>query len=278
MGSLDSRRAQSRGTALTESRSATARGHSGRYLASFRCNHFRSLDQEIDRAAMEAVPVYTELYQEFDADQLRALVFNERRFVGWVGLIRCGATRRFTRTERVRLNRRMDQVKTSLLAAHSTRGGLDSSEGAHVLLSAHDGRCTMASPRVKRWLTTDRLKMLQSAALAFARRHQGGALIDGLFVRFARMENDDGAFILGTFENADVLWLSPLAALSDAEFRVAELLKLGATVPEIARTLDRSPNTVKRQVQSIYERLGLGSRAEFIELCRNEDKSPTSFF
>lgn len=269
------------GTALTANKSPTTLfkgGRSGRYLAPFRRNDFRLLDQEIDRAAMEAVPIYTEVYQKFECDQLRALVFNGRRFVGWVGLIRCGATRCFTRTERARLNRRMDEVKASLQAARSTRSGIDAPGGAHVLLSADDGRCTMASPRVKHWLTKCRLRMLQSAARAFAEQQQGIALIDGLFVRFARMENDDGAYILGTFEEADVLWLSPLAALSDAEFRVAELLKLGATVPEIARTLERSSNTVKRQVQSIYDRLQLGSRAEFIDLCiDNHDFSARVF-
>jgi DNA-binding CsgD family transcriptional regulator len=59
-----------------------------------------------------------------------------------------------------------------------------------------------------------------------------------------------------------------LTALSPALRRVASLAAAGATVPEIARALDRSPETVKESLAKVYERLGVSSRAELAAVAR----------
>lgn len=61
---------------------------------------------------------------------------------------------------------------------------------------------------------------------------------------------------------------SLLLALSPALKRVASLAAAGATVPEIARATDRSPETVKESLGKIYQRLGVSSRAELVSLAR----------
>lgn len=58
------------------------------------------------------------------------------------------------------------------------------------------------------------------------------------------------------------LLLSPLGRLSAAQLRVAAFAAVGATVPEIARSLGRSDNTIRTHLKSIYRRLEIASRLE----------------
>jgi LuxR family maltose regulon positive regulatory protein len=59
-----------------------------------------------------------------------------------------------------------------------------------------------------------------------------------------------------------------LEPLSAQEQRVLRLLAAGLTNPEIARELVVSTNTVKTQVQSIYRKLNVNSRAEAAEMAK----------
>jgi LuxR family maltose regulon positive regulatory protein len=59
-----------------------------------------------------------------------------------------------------------------------------------------------------------------------------------------------------------------LEPLSAQEQRVLRLLASGLTNPEIARELVVSTNTVKTQVQSVYRKLNVNSRAEAAEMAR----------
>jgi DNA-binding CsgD family transcriptional regulator len=52
-----------------------------------------------------------------------------------------------------------------------------------------------------------------------------------------------------------------LAALTDREVRVLELVALGRTNPAIARALDVSPRTVAKHLEHIYRKLGVTNRA-----------------
>ncbi len=59
-----------------------------------------------------------------------------------------------------------------------------------------------------------------------------------------------------------------LEPLSTQEQRVLRLLAAGLSNPEIARELVVSPNTIKTQVQSIYRKLNVNSRAEAADMAR----------
>ena len=59
----------------------------------------------------------------------------------------------------------------------------------------------------------------------------------------------------------------PLSALTAAERAVAELLVLGRTQSEIADLRGTSQRTVGKQVDSLYRKLGVHSRAELAALC-----------
>lgn len=60
-----------------------------------------------------------------------------------------------------------------------------------------------------------------------------------------------------------------LAALSDAEHSVAIFLIAGLSNAEIASVRGSSVRTVTTQVQAVYRRLGVGSRAELVARVTN---------
>jgi LuxR family maltose regulon positive regulatory protein len=60
----------------------------------------------------------------------------------------------------------------------------------------------------------------------------------------------------------------PLEALSGSELRVLRYLPTNLTVPEIARELYVSRNTVKAHTRSLYTKLGTHTRAEAVARAR----------
>jgi LuxR family maltose regulon positive regulatory protein len=62
---------------------------------------------------------------------------------------------------------------------------------------------------------------------------------------------------------------SGLAELSPAELRVLRLLPSHLSYRQIADELIVSPNTVKTQIRSAYLKLGVSSRHEAVEACRD---------
>lgn len=82
--------------------------------------------------------------------------------------------------------------------------------------------------------------------------------------------------LLRAFPAADVDALAfdgvPLAEpLSPQERRVLRLLSAGLANAEIARELVVSPNTIKTQLQSLYRKLGVGSRRDAVAAARELD-------
>lgn len=59
--------------------------------------------------------------------------------------------------------------------------------------------------------------------------------------------------------------------LSDAELRVMKLIYHGASKEEIAEQLYISPNTVKNHIKSVYLKLGIHEKAEFIQYANNHN-------
>ena len=60
----------------------------------------------------------------------------------------------------------------------------------------------------------------------------------------------------------------PVEPLRDSEIRVLRYLPTNLTLPEIARELRVSHNTVKTQVRSLYAQLGAHRRAEAVDHAR----------
>ncbi len=62
----------------------------------------------------------------------------------------------------------------------------------------------------------------------------------------------------------------PLPPRAPAQREVLDLILQGLTNAEIARRRRRSERTVAHQVDSLYRRLGVGSRAELVALAARE--------
>jgi DNA-binding NarL/FixJ family response regulator len=70
--------------------------------------------------------------------------------------------------------------------------------------------------------------------------------------------------VLRRFSRGDEGGQHALAALSDREFEVFELLGRGESAAEIAETLDLSPKTIHTYRQRILEKLDLDSSRELL--------------
>jgi DNA-binding CsgD family transcriptional regulator len=67
---------------------------------------------------------------------------------------------------------------------------------------------------------------------------------------------------------------SKVDRLSPRERDVARLLARGASYKEAARTLGSAPATIRNQTQSIYGKLGIGTRAQLVELVLQHGEGP----
>ncbi|MGV1047553.1 MAG: LuxR C-terminal-related transcriptional regulator [Solirubrobacterales bacterium] len=76
------------------------------------------------------------------------------------------------------------------------------------------------------------------------------------------------AWVTSIGEGAEGLSPGAAAELTPAELRVLRLLPSHLSIRQIAAELNVSQNTVKTQVRAAYRKLGVSSRHEAVELCR----------
>lgn len=70
-------------------------------------------------------------------------------------------------------------------------------------------------------------------------------------------------------EMNDNLLLSAAFGLSPAEVKIAAMIADGLTVDEIAKTLNKKPDTVRKQLQSIYEKTATNNQIELMRLLQH---------
>jgi LuxR family maltose regulon positive regulatory protein len=68
--------------------------------------------------------------------------------------------------------------------------------------------------------------------------------------------------------------VAPVEPLTERELTVLRLLPTQLRTPEIARELSVSVNTIRSQVQAIYRKLQVSSRAEAVTRARQLDLLP----
>jgi len=86
---------------------------------------------------------------------------------------------------------------------------------------------------------------------------------------FVHVQAIPGGGTLMTFSRVESLKLPAVVyGLTALQRRVASFAAAGATAVEIARELDRSPETVREHLSRIYARLGVASRSELATVCR----------
>lgn len=203
------------------------------------------------------------MYGRFDINtQLRALLYDGPRFLGWMGCWRRNGEQ-FTEEEEDRLNRLVDSVVTVLTVAERAESRAFTAP-AQLLVGPDGVRIDCATPGGNDWLTTDR----RSHIAELIRRAEAGAplppavLVDGYELRLTRMYGDQGARYLACVTSLELPKLSVTAALTPRQREIAEYAAVGATAAEIADTLDISFETVRHHIKNIYTRLNICSRTE----------------
>ncbi len=131
--------------------------------------------------------------------------------------------------------------------------------------SADESVCGwLAAHGASDWLRARASCFLRKEGTVFGRSDR--AWMPGAFVHGRAMP---GGGMLYEFEPVAPMELPPvLARLTPLQRRIASLAAAGATAVEIARDLERSPETVREHLTRIYDRLGLASRSELATACR----------
>ncbi|MFU8805116.1 MAG: response regulator transcription factor [Bradymonadaceae bacterium] len=198
-------------------------------------------------------------------DQLRAVLFDGRRLLGWIGLSRRGVDERFSAEEEAKLVAAVDLIKAALAAADALES--KDLEGGVFGVSNCDGVIEHSSQCLAKWLNPDRQAYLKRRI----RATDGGTIpcgtevFSGAKVRVTRLDGPTGVRYLITVERANIICIGPETWLTERQREIAEYAAAGATNAEIGRSLEISPHTVKTHMKSIYERLGVCTRQELAE-------------
>lgn len=199
-------------------------------------------------------------------EHLRAVFYDGARFLGWIGLIRRGEDERFSAAEERRLEKVAGRLKSAVASINTMEADLLGDKAGAVF--GDDGRLAHATEAFVEWSTSERRDYLQRRVRNADRGELAPAveIVGGAEVRLARMDGPDGVRYLVTVDPAEPARLSITAKLTARQVEIAEYVAAGATSAEIAETLEISANTVHYHLRNIYDRLGIGSRAELARL------------
>lgn len=208
---------------------------------------------------------YRVAYEPFGIeDHARVLLYDGRRFLGWLGLMR-GKHRDFDDSELTALNAVIGEISAALAVA----ADLEERAGAqdlYILFDPDTLRAEWASSRARPWL--DQYHAEVDTLLRGFRRNEPASVstIGGRETRVVALAGDGGLRYHLHVTPARHPRLGPHALLSPRQLEVAEYAAAGATRREIAETLGLSPHTVADHLKETYRRLGIGSRAELATL------------
>lgn len=182
--------------------------------------------------------------------------------VGWVGAYRLRGEKPFGNGVARKLQARADAYIRGLELAHLLDG--NPAGGRAVILLDPRGGVAFACVNGETWLRGDVFAVALSDAV---RRYAASGISDvfwaqGAVVRLTRVSGSAESLLCAEIEPGDRVVSRPVAELSHRKRQVVELAAFGATVPEIARSLCISENTVRTHLKQIYEALGVATRLE----------------
>ena len=188
---------------------------------------------------------------------------------GWVGVHRTESQPEFSADEVARAQSRAPGYIHAITMAHWLELATDA-HGA-VLIVAADGAVRSRSRTGDAWCESAALMSELRARIAAL--HQAGDeratfCAHGGLVRVTAVHGDGEALYCVDLSPADAWSPSKAVAMSPARRRVAEYAAMGATVAEIAASLDVHPETVRSHLKDIYRVLDVSSRVELAERVR----------
>ena len=196
------------------------------------------------------------------ADRIRLLVYEGRRFAGWVGALRMSTSeaRPFSRADRRRLSGLIEPVTRSVLEADrvaratlpAAKGFAVVTVGGEVEYCSAEGAAWLGRPRFtetlrrRMWLGAEATSFAVELAEARMTPMIGRRSPPLLLLELSRARSVEATAV----------------RLSPAQREVANFAASGATIPEIAVALGRAPETVRTHLREAYTRLGVSNRVE----------------
>lgn len=214
-------------------------------------------------------PLHLAVYKRHQVtDHARILVYDDRRFVGWLGVLRSDG-HSFDGEPVDRLGQLAPDV--ALLLVEADRAERASFEPQPRLVVGVDGEVILSSTSAERWLTPRRRELIGVAIRSAARdgTAQGARLVAFAEARFERLFGATAAYLVTLCAPVAPL-LEPGALLTQRQREIALHAVAGLTRGEIALLLSVSEETVRHHLKLVYERLGVGSRVELANVLRAE--------
>ena len=227
-------------------------------------NHFVDVGRSYEPERLRDTELIQKVYVDHDiAPPLRILVYDQMDFVGYLGLSRRPHTAQFEDDAGERANQLVDEVRSVILEATRDWREAVNPRLSHAI-AGPDGEVLHATTEAAEWLSEDRRQQLAGAVRRFDRGTLPSSriVIEGAEVHMIRLDGEGGVRYLANFSRAVPARLDPRHRLTERQAEVADYAASGATIDEIATTLDVSPNTVKYHIKEIYDRLGIACRVE----------------
>lgn len=231
-------------------------------------NRFVPLERSVRLDEWRRSPIWDAFYGPIHtADQLRVLIYDGGRFVRWLACLRLGRSRTpFERSALRAANASLSGLRSATIRAEAIDREVFEGGGRLVGLADASGRVTLRSDEMTRWLERDgRASRLAAVVSEMANLERVRTWVGDSAVELLRLRDGDQAEWLVTVATPNELTLSSLATLTDRQRAVAEYLAAGATVEEVARALEISPNTVKYHAKRVYDVLQVATRAELVQ-------------
>lgn len=206
-------------------------------------------------------------------DQIRMLVYDGDVFVGWLGALRL--SRSFSAADRRRLAPHGARLRAGMIAIDRMMRGLRPATPG-CIIARSDGAVEFVDDSGRAWLDTlippPLFRTAMNTFLGDTKTEVAFAM-GGADVRATRVHATDSVRWVMRLTPATPLRSAPDATLSPLQRQVAESAAAGMTLPEIAKSLGRSHETIRSHLRQVYGRLGISSRVELINALQRKDNS-----
>jgi DNA-binding CsgD family transcriptional regulator len=192
-------------------------------------------------------------------DHARILLYAGRRFLGWFGLMH-GKQGAFSRRDLQGLNRAVPEIAAAITAAADLEP--TAKADLHMVVDPQTLAVEWATPSARAWLRhrADKLRIFLRALRSG--QASSSTYLDACELRVVELVGECGLRFHVHVTRAEPVYCDAAASLSPRQYEVARLAATGATYAEIGDTLAIAGNTVAAHIKSIYEKLGICTRAE----------------
>ena len=220
-----------------------------------------SVLRDVMKGNLDDEPMYANFYEKPGfTDHLRMLVYENRQFIGWLGVLKRGPF--YTRRKRAKLSRWASAAKSVVLEVERVARAESAMDAPCRLMLDANGELQAASADADSWYEPSKRSQLGSFVREFDRGGRGVATIGRTQVSLLRLDGPSGVRYLADCSALKHPRVRASAVLSRRQRQVGELAARGWTVDQISSELEIRPHTVRQHLKSIYARLGVGSRVE----------------